>query len=100
MVPAYCDAVGYQVPNRGIVAAKHDILAGGLEIIVLDRERPRPVPAANRLGVLTDALAVGNMRIADRHSRGVQRDAALLSDVTVPMHVDVIEDDVMWNQGQ
>ena len=81
----------------GSAAAEHDVLAGRFEVVVLDEVGPGPVPAADRLRVLADALAVRDVRVADRHVRGVERDAALLPDQRIAMHVDVIENDVMRN---
>ena len=79
----------------GIGPAEHDVFAGGLEVVVLDRVRPRTVPSADRLRILTDTLAVRDMRVANGDGGRIEGDTALLTPDRVAMDVEVAEDDVV-----
>ena len=70
---------GTRLAIVGIGAAEDDVLAGRLQVVVGDRERPRPVPSGDRLRVLGDRLDVRDVRSGHRCRCAVEGDAALLT---------------------
>jgi hypothetical protein len=91
MIPSKDDVGGHQVRNRRIGAADHEVLARALEIVVLNQVGPWPVVATDRLRVLTDAFAVGDIGIDNRGVPAVERDAALLAELRVAVHIEPIQ---------
>src|SRR5258708_16431030 len=70
----------------GIRAAEHDILAGSLQVIVRDFERPRSIPATDRLTVCTSLMTIRNPRVYHGRRGTVERDAS--SHVAAPPSLD------------
>ena len=95
VVAADRDVGGHEVRDRRIGSAEHDVLARGLEIVVLDQVWAGPVPAADRLAVLADRLDVGDVAVDDVRRAAVERDAALLPDDRIAMDVDAVEDQIV-----
>ena len=53
------DDIGWnQIDDGRIAATKHDVFAGGLEVIINDRQRSGTVPHKDRLCVLSLALEI------------------------------------------
>jgi hypothetical protein len=98
IVPPKGDPAGHEIGDRGIRAAEHDVLAGAFEIIVFNRERSWTIPASDGLRILPDALAVRDMRIADRHVGGIQRDAAFLPERWIAVYEQMLKRNVVRDQ--
>ena len=64
-----------QPGDRGVGPAEQEHLARRLEIVVLDRERPRPVPAADGLRIRTDGFDIRDVGIPYGGGPRVERDA-------------------------
>ena len=87
---------GTRSADRRVGAAEHHVLARRLEVVVHDAERPRPVPARDRLRVGADLLEVGE--VASRPSttsRAFERDAPPRAAVAVAVDVAALEDQVV-----
>ena len=82
-----------QTGDRGIAAAEHHILPGGLQIIVLDDKWAGTVPPQKRLSVTVGLFEVREVRIVDLDRAAVQRDSTPRTDYRVAMNVHAIEDD-------
>ena len=95
MIAADLDVRRHEVRDRRIGAAEHHVLARRLQVVVDDPERPRPVPAGDRLGVRADLLEVGEMRVDDRDIPRIQRDAPAGALRLVAMEIAALEGDVV-----
>ena len=99
-VAADGDVRRYEVRDARVAAAEHDVLGGGLEVVVLDQERPRSVPPHDRLGVLQDPLEVGEVRIEDLGVAAVEREAPALAVAGVAVQVAAVHHEVLRHGGQ
>jgi len=93
-VPANDDVGRRELIDRRIGAPEEDVLAGGFEVVVLNRVVARPVPAADGLRVLASRFDVRDVGIGNRRPRRVERDAPLLSDVWITVDLDAIDDEI------
>src|SRR3978361_1771261 len=75
-VAADGDVARNEIGNGGISAAEQDVLARGLEIVVLDQIGPATVPAADRLRIDAYAVDVADRRVDDRRIGAVERHSA------------------------
>ena len=65
VVSANLDIRRHEVDNRWKRTAKHDVLAGGGEIVVHDLERAGSVPPADRLGINANPMDIRNVCVDD-----------------------------------
>jgi predicted nicotinamide N-methyase len=94
------DVAWDQRGNRRVGPAEEQVLTGGFEVIVGDRERARPIPSGDRLRVLAIGLDLGDVRVADGRGRAVQGDAALLAVGRITVDVARVDDQIMWHHRQ
>ncbi len=82
-----------EIRDRRIGAAEQEVLGRALEVVVLDQIRAGAVVAADRLRVLADGLALGDVGVDDRRVAAVQRDAPLLAERRITVDVHAIDDE-------
>ena len=99
-VAAHRDVRRHQVRNARIAAAEHHVLAGGLEVVVLDQIRAGSVPAHDRLGVLLDALEVREVRVEDLGVAAVEREPAPLAIARVAVEIAAIDHQVLRHRRE
>jgi hypothetical protein len=75
-------AGGHEVGDARVRSAQHEVLAGPHQVVVLDVERPGPVPAGDRLRVLARVLEAGDVAVDDARLRAVEGHAAPHADVS------------------
>src|SRR5207237_9986642 len=95
VVVPHLDVRGMQVLNGGIGSAKHDDLAGALQIIVSDLEWARSIPAADRLAVESLCVTLRQVGIDHRCPRAVERDATAHVEGGMSMHIHADEDEIV-----
>src|SRR6185369_6353730 len=72
VIPSHYNVRPHEILDVRIAAAEHDVLTGPLQVVVADFERTGAPPAENRLGVSSDLLKVGEVRVDDGQVPPVQ----------------------------
>src|SRR5207237_7132246 len=94
------DARRDQVREARIGASEHDVLAGRLEIVVLDEKRSRTVPPEYRLRILVQPLEVREIRVDDARVAAVESEASALAVRRVAVEVAAIHLEVPRRRGE
>src|ERR1051325_718412 len=66
-----------KILNRRIGAAEQRVFAACFEIVIQNMKRAWPIPATQRLGVVSGSVDLVNVRVRDRDLRAVKAHAAL-----------------------